>query len=207
MEGAMIHQTAEVSDQAQLGPDTRVWHHAHIRENARVGAHCVIGKDVYIDRDVVIGDSVKIQNGAYVYHGATLEDGVFIGPGVCLTNDKYPRAITPHGDLKGDDDWEVLPILVRRGASVGARAVVLPGVVIGRCAMIGAGAVVTKDVPDHGLVQGNPAVLVGFVCACGRKLTQATKGDDPTLRVCDLCQASFALLTLDIGEEQRDSDI
>jgi UDP-2-acetamido-3-amino-2,3-dideoxy-glucuronate N-acetyltransferase len=200
MGGVLIHDTAEVSEQARLGEDTRVWHHAHVRENARVGSQCIIGKDVYIDRDVVIGDRVKIQNGAYLYHGATLEDGVFIGPGVCLTNDKYPRAITPSGDLKGDEDWEVSPIIVRCGASLGARAVVLPGVVIGRCAMIGAGAVVTRDVPDHGLAQGNPARLVGFVCACGRKLTEAGEGDEPKLMTCDLCKTSFALLNVDLDE-------
>jgi UDP-2-acetamido-3-amino-2,3-dideoxy-glucuronate N-acetyltransferase len=200
MGGVLIHDTAEVSEQARLGEDTRVWHHAQIRENARVGSHCIIGKDVYIDRDVVIGDRVKIQNGAYVYHGATLEDGVFIGPGVCLTNDKYPRAVTPGGDLKGDEDWEVFPITVKCGASVGARAVVLPGVVIGRCAMIGAGAVVTRDVPDHGLAQGNPARLVGFVCACGRRLTEAGEGDETKLMTCDLCKTSFALLGVDLDE-------
>jgi len=207
MADALIHQTAEVSDHAQLGDATKVWHHAHIRENARVGCNCIIGKDVYIDRDVVIGDNVKIQNGAYVYHGVTLEDGVFVGPGACLTNDKYPRAITPAGDPKGDEDWEVFPIIVKRGASVGAQAVVLPGVVIGRCAMIGAGAVVTKDVPDHGLVQGNPARLVGFVCACGRKLTESSTEEKPRLMTCELCKASFALLTVELDEAQRDSDI
>lgn len=207
MADTLIHQTAEVSDQAQLGDETRVWHHVHIRENARVGRNCIIGKDVYIDHDVVVGDNVKIQNGAYLYHGVTLEDGVFVGPGVCLTNDKYPRAVTPAGDLKGDEDWEVSPTIVKRGASLGARAVVLPGVVIGRCAMIGAGAVVTKDVPDHGLVQGNPASLVGYVCACGRRLTESSTEEEPRLMVCELCQASFALLTSEIDEAQRDSDI
>jgi UDP-2-acetamido-3-amino-2,3-dideoxy-glucuronate N-acetyltransferase len=207
MVDVLIHQTAEVSDQAHVGDETRVWHHAHIRENARVGRNCIIVKDVYIDRGVVIGDKVKIQNGAYLYHGVTLEDGVFVGPGVCLTNDKYPRAITPAGDLKGDEDWEVSPTIVKRGASLGARAVVLPGVVIGRCAMIGAGAVVTRDVPDHGLVQGNPARLVGYVCGCGRKLTESSTEEEPRLMTCELCQASFTLLTVELDEAQRDSDL
>jgi acetyltransferase-like isoleucine patch superfamily enzyme len=200
MADILIHPTADVSDQAQLGDETRVWHHVHIRENARVGRNCIIGKDVYIDRDVVVGDNVKIQNGAYLYHGVTLEDGVFVGPGVCLTNDKYPRAIIPAGDLKGDEDWEVFPIIVKRGASLGARAVVLPGVVIGRCAMIGAGAVVTKDIPDHGLVRGNPASLVGYVCGCGRRLTESSIEGEPRLMTCGLCQASFALLTSELDE-------
>jgi len=205
--GTRIHETAEVSDQAQIGKNTKVWHHAQIRENARVGRNCIIGKGVYVDHDVVIGNNVKIQNGAFVYHGATLEDGVFIGPGACLTNDKYPRAILPTGELKGAEDWRVDPITIKRGASVGARAVVLPGVLIGRCAMIAAGAVVTRDVPDHGLVQGNPARLVGFVCACGRKLTESSQEDEPKLMICPLCQASFALLTLELDEAEHDSDL
>lgn len=207
MNGTQIHETAEVSNQAQIGNDTRIWHQAQIRENARVGYNCIIGKGVYVDHDVVIGDNVKIQNGAFVYHGATLEDGVFIGPGACLTNDKYPRAILPTGELKGVEDWEVHPITIKRGASVGARAVVLPGVLIGRYAMIAAGAVVTTDVPDHGLVQGNPARLVGFVCACGRRLTESSQGDESKLMTCPLCQASFALLTVELDEAEHDSDL
>jgi UDP-2-acetamido-3-amino-2,3-dideoxy-glucuronate N-acetyltransferase len=205
--GTQIHETAEVSPQAQMGDNTKVWHHAQIREHARVGDHCIIGKGVYIDHDVVIGDNVKIQNGAFVYYGATLEDGVFIGPGACLTNDKYPRATLPSGELKGVEDWEVDPITIRRGASVGARAVVLPGILIGRCAMIAAGAVVTRDVPDHGLVLGNPARLVGYVCACGRKLTESGEEDEPKLKTCPLCQASFALLTVDLDEAQHDTNL
>jgi UDP-2-acetamido-3-amino-2,3-dideoxy-glucuronate N-acetyltransferase len=202
-----IHETAEVSDQAHIGQGTRIWHQAQIRENARVGHNCIIGKGVYIDHDVVVGDNVKIQNGAFVYHGTTLEDGVFIGPGACLTNDKYPRAVLPTGELKGADDWQVEPIIVRRGASMGARAVVLPGVVVGRYAMIAAGAVVTRDVPDHGLVQGVPARLVGYVCACGRKLAEPGQEDESNLRTCPVCQASFALLTVDLGEAERDSHL
>jgi UDP-2-acetamido-3-amino-2,3-dideoxy-glucuronate N-acetyltransferase len=202
-----IHETAEVSDRAHIGHGTRIWHQAQIRENARVGSNCIIGKGVYVDHDVIIGNYVKIQNGAFVYHGATLEDGVFIGPGACLTNDKYPRAVLPTGELKGVEDWQVEPIIIRRGASVGARAVVLPGVLIGRCAMIAAGAVVTRDVPDHGLVQGNPARLVGYVCACGRKLTDSSQEDEPNLKTCPVCQASFALLTVDLDEAERDSDL
>jgi acetyltransferase-like isoleucine patch superfamily enzyme len=189
---SLIHETAEVSDRAQIGENTRIWHQAQIRENARVGHNCVIGKGVYVDHDVVIGDNVKIQNGAFIYYGATLEDGVFVGPGACLTNDKYPRAITPAGDLKGEEDWQMQSIVVRRGASVGARAVVLPGTVVGRFAMIGAGAVVAKDVPDHGLVQGNPAQLVGFVCACGRKLTESEGEAEAARLTCTLCNVSFA---------------
>jgi acetyltransferase-like isoleucine patch superfamily enzyme len=202
---AQIHETAEVSEQAQIGDNTSIWHQAQVREHARVGNNCIIGKGVYIDHDVVVGDNVKIQNGAFVYHGVTVEDGVFIGPGVCLTNDKYPRAITPVGDLKGTDDWQVSRVTVRRGASVGARAVVLPGVIVGRFAMVAAGAVVTKDVPDHGLVQGNPARLVGLVCACGRKLTKREGEDEPTFMACTLCQVSFTMPSDMLNEEEDDT--
>jgi len=188
-----IHETAEVSELAMIGENTSVWHHVQIRENARVGSNCILGKDVYVDRDVIIGDNVKIQNGASIYHGVTLEDGVFIGPGACLTNDKYPRAITPLGELKGDEDWEVQATAVRRGASVGAGAIVLPGVVLGRFSMVGAGAVVTGDVPDHGLVQGNPARLVGYVCACGRGLSAEEGEQTPGRMTCASCKISFLI--------------
>jgi acetyltransferase-like isoleucine patch superfamily enzyme len=166
-EGTRVHPTAEVAGSAELGPNCRIWHQAQVRERARLGANCIVGKGVYIDFDVEIGDNVKIQNRASVYHGTTLEDGVFVGPHVIFTNDKLPRAITPEGHLKTDDDWVVGRILVRQGAAVGAGAIILPGVTVGRWALVGAGALVTHDVPDHGIVLGNPARLVGYACACG----------------------------------------
>jgi len=177
--GAIIHPTAEVSPLATIGEGTRIWHQAQVRERARIGRSCIIGKGVYIDFDVVIGDRVKIQNGVSIYHGATIEDGVFVGPHACLTNDKLPRAITPDGELKRDADWEVGRILVRYGASIGAGVIILPGVTVGRFAMVGAGAVVTRDVTAHALVVGNPARLAGFVCACGHRLDRTTAKDAP----------------------------
>ena len=170
MASVHIHPTAEVSPLATIGEGTRIWHQVQVRERARIGQSCIIGKGVYIDFDVVIGDRVKIQNGASVYHGVTIEDGVFIGPHACLTNDKLPRAITPDGELKRDADWEVGKILVRYGASIGAGAIILPGVTVGRFALVGAGAVVTRDVAAQALVVGNPARPVGFVCMCGHRL-------------------------------------
>lgn len=167
-----IHATAEVSPTAQIGSGTRIWHFVQVREGVVIGENCIIGKDVYIDFHVKIGHNVKIQNSALIYQGATLEDGVFIGPQVCLTNDRIPRAITSDGFLKGNDDWEVGTILVKYGASIGAGSLILPNVTIGRFALTGAGAVVTRDVPDHGLVVGSPARLVGYVCHCGRKMEQ-----------------------------------
>ena len=165
-----IHPTAEVSPQAAVGHGAQIWHQAQVREQARIGTNCIIGKGVYIDIGVSIGANSKIQNGVYVYHGTKVEEGVFLGPGVILTNDRFPRAVNPDGSLKKDADWQSSPVYVKRGASVGAGAIVLPGVTISEFAMIGAGAVVTRDVPPHGLVHGNPAHLCGYVCRCGEVL-------------------------------------
>lgn len=168
----MIHPTAEVEPDALVGEGTRIWHHAHIRAGAVIGSQCNLGYGVYVDAGVVIGDRVKLQNRVSVYQGVTIEDGVFVGPHVAFTNDKHPRAVRPDGAPAGEADWTVLPTLVRQGASIGAGAVILPGLTIGRWAMVAAGAVVSRDVPDHGLVAGNPARLVGYACSCGRTLMQ-----------------------------------
>jgi UDP-2-acetamido-3-amino-2,3-dideoxy-glucuronate N-acetyltransferase len=173
---AHIHPSAEVSSEAEIGADTSVWHQAQIREGARLGRECVVGKGVYIDFDVTIGDRCKLQNGVYVYHPAMIKDGVFLGPGVIITNDRYPRAVTADGRLKSPEDWQAEAVHIGEGASVGAGSVVLPGVSIGRWAMVGAGAVVTKDVPEHGLVLGNPAKLQGYVCTCGQRLDVQDNG-------------------------------
>jgi UDP-2-acetamido-3-amino-2,3-dideoxy-glucuronate N-acetyltransferase len=170
-----IHPTAEVSPKATLGPGTKVWHQAQVREGAVLGRNCIVGKGAYVDFDVQIGDNVKLQNRVSVYHGVTLENGVFVGPHAVFTNDRMPRAINPDGSLKSDSDWELGHILVKEGASIGAGAIVVTDVTIGRFAMVGAGAVVTKGVPDYGLVYGNPARLQGYVCPCGHKLAQTAE--------------------------------
>ena len=166
----MIHPTAEVEAGARVGAGTRVWHYVHVRSGAVIGENCNIGYGAYIDASAVIGSNVKLQNRVSVYRGVTLEDGVFVGPNATFTNDKYPRAITPEGDLLSEEDWQAAATLVRYGASIGAGAVVLPGLTIGRWAMVGAGSLVTRDVPEQGLVVGVPARHIGYACLCGRPL-------------------------------------
>jgi UDP-2-acetamido-3-amino-2,3-dideoxy-glucuronate N-acetyltransferase len=184
-----IHPTAEVSDRAKLGEGTKVWHQAQVREGAVIGKGCILGKGAYVDRDVRIGDFCKLQNGVYVFHGFELEDGVLLGPGVMLLNDKHPRAINPDGSPKSDEDWEVSRGLIGYGAAVGGGAVVLPGITVGRMALVGAGAVVTHDVPDRGIVTGNPARLRGFACDCGHSLTRRTE----STYECGSCGRTFEI--------------
>jgi acetyltransferase-like isoleucine patch superfamily enzyme len=143
-----------------------------VREGASVGPGCIIGKGVYVGADVAVGANCKVQNYSCVYEGTTLEDGVFVGPEVVFTNDRYPRAINPDGTLKSAEDWHVGRTTVRYGAAVGSRSVILPAMNIGRWALIAAGSVVTRDVPDHGLVAGNPAKQIGWVCVCARRLDE-----------------------------------
>lgn len=164
---ATIHPTGDVSPQAVIGEGTRVWANVQIRERANIGRNCIIGRNSYIEFDVTIGDNVKIQNNSSLYVGLTVEDGVFIGPHVIFTNDKLPRAINPDGSLKSAADWHVGKTLLKYGAAIGAGAVIVTGVTIGRWAMVGSGSVVTKDVPDYALVVGNPARVIGYVSATG----------------------------------------
>lgn len=159
-----IHATAEVSEQAKIGNGTKIWNHAQVREGAQIGENCIISKNVYIDSDVRIGKGVKIQNNVNVYHGVTVEDDVFLGPSMTFTNDMFPRAFNV--------DWEVTETLVKKGASVGANATIVCGSVLGEYSMVGSGSVVTRDVPPHTLVAGNPARRMGFVCRCGHRLDE-----------------------------------
>ncbi|NLE45704.1 MAG: N-acetyltransferase [Chloroflexi bacterium] len=192
--GVRIHPTADVSEEAEIGEGTSIWHQAQIREGTHIGRDCVIGKGVYIDMGVRVGDCVKIQNYTSVYHGVTIHDGVFVGPHVCFTNDKRPRAINPDGTLKGDDDWTVSETHVLRGASIGAHSVVVCGTTIGQWAMVGSGSVVTRNVPDYGLAWGNPARLRGFVCPCGEWMQETSYKEVERVRMkCPECGIEIAV--------------
>ena len=162
---ARIVDSADVDDSAVIGRLSQIWHFAQIREGARLGRSCVVGRGAYIGPDVQIGDHVKIQDYALVYQPAELERGVFVGPAAVLTNDLHPRAIDPDGQPRSD--WSPVGVIVREGASIGARAVCVAPLTIGRWAMIGAGAVVAADVPDFALVVGVPARRVGWVGRAG----------------------------------------
>lgn len=188
------HHSADVSPNASIGKGTKIWQHCQVREGAIIGQNCILSKGVYVDAGAKIGNNVKIQNGISIYHGVTLEDGVFCGPHCVFTNDKLPRAVNPDGTLKGTEDWEVSESLVKTGASIGANATIVCGHTIGKWAMIGAGAVITRNVPDYGLVVGNPARLVGFVCPCGQKLqsfeTDANNSNSVQM-ICPKCRMSI----------------
>jgi acetyltransferase-like isoleucine patch superfamily enzyme len=174
--GTKVQASADVSEDAQLGDGTSVWHLAQVREGAVLGENCIVGRGAYVGTGVTMGDNCKLQNYALVYEPAVLEDGVFVGPAVVFTNDHYPRSIDPDGKLKRGDDWEAVGVTVRRGASIGARAVCVAPVTIGRWAMVAAGSVVVKDVPDFALVAGVPARRLRWVGRAGVPLEQDPDG-------------------------------
>lgn len=165
-----IVDTADVADSASIGSGSSVWHLAQVRENAVLGQNCVIGRGAYIGTGVTLGDNCKVQNYALVYEPAELGHGVFIGPAVVLTNDTYPRAVNADGSLKSASDWQPVGVSIREGASIGARAVCVAPVTIGRWATVAAGSVVTRDVPDFALVAGVPAKRLGWVGRAGVRL-------------------------------------
>lgn len=179
-----IHPSAEVSPDAQIGSGTVIWNNAQVRENAVIGRNCSLGKDVYVDNGAIVGSGVKFQNCVNVCVGVTIEDDVMVGPHVSFTNDLYPRAFS--------SDWHVVPTLVKKGASIGGGVTVVCGTVIGEYAMVAAGSVVSRDVPPHALVMGNPVRVAGHVCRCGRKVASSSEVPGSKLH-CDACGYSFII--------------
>ena len=176
-----IHESSYVDQPSTIGPGSKIWHFSHVMKNSRIGAGCNIGQNVVISPDVVIGDNVKIQNNVSVYTGCILEDDVFCGPSMVFTN-----VINPRSHVTRKDEYR--QTLVRRGASIGANCTVVCGTTIGRYAFVGAGAVVTKDIPDYALVYGNPARIHGWMCACGVAL-RFPPGDGTAS--CAACGAAY----------------
>lgn len=175
-----VHPSAIVDAGARIGPGTKIWHWAHVCGGAVIGARCSFGQNVYVGNRVVIGDNVRVQNNVSIYDDVTLEDDVFCGPSMVFTNVINPRA---HVSRK----HEYRTTLVRRGASIGANATIVCGHVVGRYAFVGAGAVVTRDVPDYALMVGNPARQLGWVCQCGVRLPAGTHP------ACPDCGAAYAI--------------
>jgi len=189
-----IHESSYVDDGAVVGPGTKIWHFSHVMTGARIGERCNIGQNVVISPDVVIGNNVKIQNNVSVYTGVILEDDVFCGPSMVFTNVVNPRSHVSRKD-------EYRQTLVKKGASLGANSTVVCGHTIGRFAFIGAGAVVTRDVPDFALVVGNPARVTGWMCQCGAKLTSGAQA--PAASKCRSCGTEYRAANDGIEEAPR----
>lgn len=158
-----VHESSYIDEPCQIGEGTKIWHFSHIMKNSVIGERCNIGQNVVISPDVVLGNNVKIQNNVSVYTGVICEDDVFLGPSCVFTNVINPRSFIERKE-------EYRRTIIKKGASIGANATIVCGHAVGRYAFIGAGAVVTKDVPDYALVVGNPSMIIGYVCECGNRL-------------------------------------
>jgi len=178
-----VHESSYVDEGAQIGANTKIWHFCHVMGSTKIGERCNIGQNVFVAADVIIGDNVKIQNNVSLYTGVIVEDDVFLGPSMVLTNVINPRS---HVSRK----HEYKTTLIKRGASIGANATIVCGVTLGRYCFIGAGTVVTRSVPDFGLVYGNPGKIQGWVCQCGIRL-EFEESDGQGQAHCAECGARY----------------
>jgi len=193
--GYFVHESSYIDENVEIGEGTKIWHFSHIQSGARIGKNCSIGQNVNIGNNVVIGNNVKIQNNVSVYEGVILEDYVFCGPSMVFTNILNPRSEFPQ---RGSEFYK--KTIVQRGATLGANSTIICGHTIGKYAFIGAGAVVTKDVPDYALFIGNPAKLAGWMCACGRKLDFTTKFYGIENAKCPKCGKEYTKRNLKIKQ-------
>jgi UDP-2-acetamido-3-amino-2,3-dideoxy-glucuronate N-acetyltransferase len=189
MDNFFIDETSIVDNNCVIGENTNIWHFSHILSGTIIGKSCVIGQNCMIGPNVKIGDGCKIQNNVSVYYNVTLEDDVFVGPSVVFTNVNNPRAFINRMN-------ETRPTLIKKGSSIGANATIVCGHTIGSYAFVGAGSVVTKDIPDFALVVGNPAKIIGWVCECGNKIDFRFK-----IGKCPVCQKEYQLLIHNIIKE------
>jgi UDP-2-acetamido-3-amino-2,3-dideoxy-glucuronate N-acetyltransferase len=191
-----IAQNAAVSSRAKISENVSIWEFAQVREGAVIGKNSIVGSYAYIDANVQIGKNCKIQNRALIYDSAVIHDGVFIGPGAILTNDKNPRSISESGEFKGSKDWQKTGVEVLTGASIGSGAICIAPIKIGKWALVGAGAVVTKDVKDYALVVGNPARQIAWVGPAGIPLEPMSEA----IYQCPITMAKFEQVNSDLHE-------
>lgn len=185
MEDYFVHETSLVDEGAVIGQGTKIWHFCHIMPGARLGERCNVGQNVFIAPEVKIGNGVKIQNNISVYTGVILEDDVFLGPSMVFTNVDTPRSHVDRSD-------EYQTTLIKKGATIGANATIICGITLGEYSFVGAGAVVTGDVPPYALVYGNPARVQGWMCQCGERLTFHQEGD-AMKAVCHRCRKKYTM--------------
>jgi UDP-2-acetamido-3-amino-2,3-dideoxy-glucuronate N-acetyltransferase len=198
VEGAeyFVHESSYIDQPCSIGPGTKIWHFSHIMKNSRIGAGCNIGQNVVVSPDVEIGNNVKIQNNVSVYTGCVLEDDVFCGPSMVFTN-----VINPRSHVVRKDEYKTT--LVRRGSSLGANCTVVCGITIGRYAFVGAGSVVTRDVPDYALVYGSPARIRGWMCACGIGLDFGGSNGEGRAK-CTACGAEYMKKDLEVRRQESE---